>query len=219
MAMEGVATSGFDIYLGEAEVALVKEACAPGDLHRVKRLTIYPAGTGKFLAHGQHLPGATKRIYGVRIDESCLWRAGLPDAAIAQLHFHDIVRFNLESYLDQMRRSYAILAATAPAARSIFDLYLEDGTLIYVKESCVQADTEAPFFLHVVAVDPDDLGPMRRRHGFDNMDFQWSGTLAATFDGVCLLARKLPDYAIASIVTGQFLADEPLWRVEVTADG
>ena len=216
---EGAATGGFDVYLGQAEVALVKEACTPGDLHRVKRLTIYPAGTGKFLAHGQHLPGATKRIYGVRMGRSCLWRAELPDSAIAQLHLHDIMRFNLESYLDDMRRSYAALAATTPAARSTFDLYLEDGTLIYVKESCVQADTEAPFFLHVVPADPDDLGPLRRRHGFDNMDFQWSGTLAATFDGVCLLARKLPDYAIVSIVTGQFLADEPLWRVEVTADG
>ena len=219
VATEGVATDDFDIYLGEAEVALVKEACAPGDLHRVTRLTIYPAGTGKFLAHGQHLPGATKRIYGVRVGRSCLWRAGLPDTAIAQLHFHDIIRFNLESYLDQMRRSYATLAATSPAARSTFDLYMEDGTLIYVKESCAQADTEAPFFLHIVPADSDDLNPLRRRYGFDNMDFQWSGTLATTFDGICLLARKLPDYAVASVVTGQFLADEPLWRVEVTADG
>ena len=218
VAMEGAAASGFEIYLGETDVALVKQACAPHDLHRVKRLTIYPRGTGRFLAHGRHLPGATKRIYGVRVGESCLWRAELPEVAIAQLHFHDILRFNLEGYLDDMRRSYAALAATTPAARSTFDLFLEDGTLIYVKESCTQADAEAPFFLHVVPADPDDLGPMRRRHGFDNMDFQWSGTLAATFDGVCLLARKLPDYAIASIVTGQFLVDEPLWRVELTAD-
>ena len=217
VAVEGGA-DGFDIYLGETEIALVKETCSPGDLHRVKRLTIYPAGTGKFLAHGQHLPGATKRIYGVRIGRSCLWRAERPDVPIAQLHFHDIVRFNLESYLDELRRGYAALAAATPAARSAFNLHLQDGLLIYAKASCTQADTKAPFFLHVVAADPGDLNPTSRRHGFDNLDFQWAGALGATFDGVCLLARELPNYAIAHLATGQFRANEILWRAELPMD-
>ena len=48
-------------------------------------------------------------------------------------------------------------ASSEPLARSVFDIYLADGALTYVKEPCAQADTEDRFFLHVVPQSADDL--------------------------------------------------------------
>ena len=59
-----------------------------------------------------------------------------------------------------------------PAIRSGFDVYLVENRLVYVKEPCGQEDVDAPFFLHVAPVVPDDLPGPRRRHGFDNLDFR-----------------------------------------------
>ena len=83
-----------------------------------------------------------------------------------------------------------------------FDVWLHGKRLLYyVKDHC--HDPEERFFTHVVPVDPNDLPEGRKESGFDNLDFQ---LMDARLDFMprCVAARVLPDYAIATIQTGQF---------------
>ena len=83
-----------------------------------------------------------------------------------------------------------------------FDIWLHgDRLLYYVKDHC--DDPDELFFTHVVPVDPNDLPEGRKEYGFDDLDFQ---LIDARLDFMprCVAARLLPDYAIATVRTGQF---------------
>ena len=89
----------------------------------------------------------------------------------------------------------------------------------YLKSPCSEADVQAPFFLHVVPEDVEDLPAHRRQYGFDNLDFHYGGNAALAFGGRCIAKRPLPDYPIARIRTGQFTPDDgPIWQVEIPVD-
>ena len=85
--------------------------------------------------------------------------------------------------------------------RGRFDVWLDGGRLLYVREHC--AGIEEPFSLHVVPEDPDDLPEHRKEHGFDNLDFDFSRT-RQDFMPRCVAVRRLPDYPVSAIRTGQF---------------
>ena len=107
-----------------------------------------------------------------------------------------------------MERVRKVLAA--PEKRiidSVFDIYLDDWLLLYVKAECQPADRAAPFFLHVIPVDKTDLPPDRRQAGFTSLDVN-----------SCMVDRQLPAYAIRHIGTGQFTDAGPLWKAEFTLD-
>ncbi len=100
--------------------------------------------------------------------------------------------------------------------RSTFDLYLDGRHLTYAKAPCVPADTEAKFFLHVYPADTNDLPRTRQQHGFDNLDFSIDST-DAKFDESCLTTVRLPQYGIARVHTGQFVAETGrIWQEEFT---
>ena len=104
-------------------------------------------------------------------------------------------------------------ASGEPIARGEFDVHLADGALVYVKEPCKQADTEARFFLHIVPERVGDLPKSRREHRFDNLDFVFLPN-GALFEGSCAARAALPEYPIASIRTGQHDGDEEIWSTE-----
>lgn len=89
-----------------------------------------------------------------------------------------------------------------PLARSVFDLHLLDGKLVYAKAPCAAQDTQARFFLHVVPANEADLPADSRHRGYERLgfDFQRHG---AMFDGTCLAFATLPEYAIERVRTGQ----------------
>ena len=120
--------------------------------------------------------------------------------------------------LPSRRTNYESIAPGEPAARSDFDIYLRENTVSYLKSPCSTADTQAPFFLHVVPEDVEDLPADRRQYGFDNLDFHYNnhGSIPASgFGGKCIAKRPLPDYPIARIRTGQFTPDEgQIWKAE-----
>ena len=114
---------------------------------------------------------------------------------------------------------YQVIAeAGEPALRAAFDVYLVDNVLIYTREPCHPEDVAAKFLLHLYPVDGDDLPDHRKRYGFDHLDFSFEqyGPLSA---GKCLARIILPEYAIATIRTGQFVpvADgyHRLWEEEI----
>ena len=102
-------------------------------------------------------------------------------------------------------------------ARSNFDVYSKDGTLIYLKSPCSTADTAARFLLHIVPENPADLPEERQQYGFDNLDFAFSpegGIFGWGGDYGCMVRVNLPSYDMASVVTGQFNEQGRIWTQE-----
>ena len=116
-----------------------------------------------------------------------------------------------------------LLGDNQPAIRSDWDVYLVRNRLIYEKEQCTSEDTAPMFFLYLVPVDAADLPSHRSRYGFDNLDFVFRNH-GLVERGVCIARRELPDYAVATIRTGQFTGEDQIWNgsfdvVESADDG
>ena len=104
-----------------------------------------------------------------------------------------------------------LTGGNSPVIRSDWDVYLIENSLIYKKEQCTPEDAEPTFFLHLDPVDMNDLPSHRKQYGFDNLDFAFRdhGLIGGR---VCVTTRKLPDYAIAAIRTGQFTGEGRIWE-------
>ena len=108
-------------------------------------------------------------------------------------------------------------------ANSEFDVYATPAsdspisggqrTLVYVREPCVEDDIRARFFLHLNPVDENDLPADRREFGFDNLNFDFAYRRLRESER-CVAVRRLPDYPIASVATGQFTGDGEVWKAE-----
>ena len=97
-----------------------------------------------------------------------------------------------------------------PLIESNYDVYLDGKNLIYHNPSCNDDARYSRFFLHVFPVNPEDLPEERQQFASDNLDFNLfdrGGELA----GQCVAQIELPEYAIASISTGQFTPEGRLW--------
>ena len=108
--------------------------------------------------------------------------------------------------------------AGEPAARGVFDLYIQENRLIYFKEPCIPADIEDQFLLHLIPANTGDLPPERQDAGFENRDFYFPDYSVA-MGGRCVAVRRLPDYPLVAIRTGQYIIGEtePLWQREFPA--
>ena len=106
------------------------------------------------------------------------------------------------------------VAAGEAEARTVWDVYTRDNTLIYLKEPCIRGDHEALFMLHVIPVNTYDLPRYYWHLGYDNLDFAFDGR-GLRLDGHCMMYVELPGYPVSGIRTGQFIAGEGLlWQVE-----
>ncbi len=209
----------FNFYLDGKTLTLVNEDCPPGALSRPYRLRVYLLDLDRLPAMYRsdgHIP---VRLYGVRFDGKCLMQATLPDYEIARIVVVRAGEILSEGYLAELRQQYAALQEREPSLRSDFAVYAESGALIYAKDECSRADTEAPFFLHLVPTEPDSLPAERREYGYGNYDFKWGDLSsqgdAIVFEGKCMATVKLPDYEIHGIRTGQFVPEVGhLWAAE-----
>ena len=117
--------------------------------------------------------------------------------------------------LPSWRTDYESIASGEPAARSVFDIYLRENTVSYLKSPCSAVDVQAPFFLHVVPEDVEHLPANRQQHGFGNMHFHYGKHAALVFGGQCVMEHPLPDYPVARIRTGQFTPEgDQIWKAE-----
>ena len=111
-------------------------------------------------------------------------------------------------------------AQPKPADDSAFNLFRENGRLIYHRQPCQWADTQPQFYLHIVTERVADLPPQRQRYGFDNRDFSFYWQRGLLFDGQCLISVPLPDYPVVRIRTGQYAPGQgELWAVELNFAG
>ena len=125
------------------------------------------------------------------------------------------IAFLYEKPAERCRETRRRLESSEPAARSVYDVYLEDVRLRHLKADCAAADHEARFFARAYAADPDDLPENYREHGYEPR-YGWFGNHGLSFDGACLMTLHMPRYEIARIETGQQAADgEYLWSVSI----
>ena len=161
--------------------------------------------------------------HGVAFDDRCFTTVQLPTYDIARITTGQFVRHEG----DLWRGSYSLSVARAldvaselqqndmkPAARSVFDVYIDDGELVYAKSSCTEKDRDTRFFLHVRPTDISDLPEEHRQRGLENLDFNlWEH--GGESDGACFAVVDLPEYRIASISTGQYTSNGRVWSEEL----
>ena len=103
-------------------------------------------------------------------------------------------------------------------ARAHFDIYLRDAKhVVYKRDSCAEEDTAAPFFLHVLPRNPDDLERSAAEHGFENLDFDFYANRGIRIAERCTVERRLPDYDIEQLRTGQYdlEAMRNIWQTQI----
>ena len=117
-----------------------------------------------------------------------------------QIFLYD--RILLDAFYDEKLLGNPIVAGD-------YQVYLRDNSLIYVGTKCRNEDP--PLFLHVVPSDVAVLQKNRKGYGFDNMDFPFA-EFSVMKTPKCIAVRKLPQYDIMAIHTGQYTAKGPLWE-------
>ena len=123
-----------------------------------------------------------------------------PDAAPVQFRPYS------DDYVDKV-----VEEARSSVISPAYDVYIDEGRVIYAKEPCEPAHTEAIFFLHIIPVNRDDLPEHRKQYGFDNLDFRF-GAYGWQDGSSCRAVRELPEYDISIIRTGQSVREEDGWR-------
>ena len=227
-----VSDSGLSLYLDDAApprwATYINEQCPPGAMQATIYLRVVPVNS-IYLAGTERRHGATAYSFqfardGIRIGNQCMVSAQLPNYAISSISTGQSdpdagVVWALEYEPRRPERLRAALAAARqsqpPVIQSDFAVYQNNDRLLYAKAPCVPADTEAPFYLHIVPVSDADLPASGRQHGYDNRDFAFDEVGALVDGRQCLASVALPDYDIAVIRTGQYRPDAGrLWAAE-----
>lgn len=92
--------------------------------------------------------------------------------------------------------------------------YFKDKHLLMLKADN-NADLTERFLLHITPVDTADLPSKRKKYGFDNLDFTWSG---GRNDGYYYHLVKMPNYPFTSFNIGQYNKTERIWIREIKLD-
>ena len=225
-----IARADFVVYLDGGELIYVKEPCAAEDARGRFLLSVFPKSQDD-LPDDTQSAGLTPEslnfdfhINGWRLDGACVIMRTLPSYPIASIKTGQwmpggeslwmATAILDESALSPYRQARARAAASEPVASSGFDMYPDDGALIYVKDPCAAEDARGRFLLSVFPKRQDDLPEKFRELGHESLNFDFDD-YGAAFDGKCVIMRALPEYPIASIETGQWIpGGERLWIVE-----
>ena len=163
--------------------------------------------------------GSSNRIFEVTRDGKVVWEVSYPNYG---LHgFYRAYRYPPDHpglrYLDLTPWSNA--AGGEPLTDSLFNLYVDDGYLVYAKAQCGHDDLASLFYLHILPERAEDLQETQRWRGFNNVDLGTSLNFelyASLSDGKCAARIPLPDYPIAAFRTGQQTSEgRALWSAQV----
>ena len=116
---------------------------------------------------------------------------------------------------DAYRALHRAATAGEPAARGGgYDVYLHGDRLAWVKEACEPGALMLPFWLKFYPADKSRLIGLLKEQGYAG-----ANASGVRFDGKCLGAARLPDFALTRARLGQSVFDGgPLWEVEVSFD-
>lgn len=173
----------------------------------------------------RHSLAARSRQYDFILSDKRFERPSLltPDNRFAFLYDGRAFGRAHDFFLPDYRAEYEKISAGTPAlagdvTAGEFDVYVQNRRLFFLKEPCVEEETDGTFFLHIEAKHLDSLPPNRRKFGFDNRDFRFADRGVA-FDGKCLASMALPDYDIARIRSGRGGPNaRAAWRLDFKPD-
>ena len=229
--------SHWDVHLMDGQLVYIREYCSVGDGEDRFFLHLYPADVSD-LPEGRKQFGFDNMDFGFHFlsdggdagiwDGKCFRSVDLPEYAVERIStgqfvvrregpvWRGIWNVRTAGVYDAFRESHK--NSVQPAISSVFDVYLDDGRLVYVKERCADADREARFSLHLTPADVSDLPEERKEFGFDNMDFDlWDR--GGESDGDCFAVVGLPEYEIVEISTGQYTDDGLVWSEKIDVGG
>ena len=220
-----LARSAYDVYITNGELAYLQDSCDPAETEHPFYLSVFPQSVSDLpddlRERGFEFFRFEFRRTGAFVDGGCAAFFPLPDYPVAGIRTGQSLEgggdlWRAEFSADSERRLAEALSGLSgePIARGAFDVHLTGGALVYVKQPCEQADTEARFFLHIAPERVGDLPEERRGYGFDNLDFDFFPKPGALFEGKCAARVPLPDYPIAGVRTGQYASGGDLWSVE-----
>ncbi len=221
-----LARAEYDLYLADNELVYVQEGCDPLGTEHPFRVSVFPQRADdlpqEWRQRGYERFWFEFYKHGALLDEgACVALFPLPGYPIAAIRTAQYVdgggdlweatfSANPEPYADDIPRRRGARASGSRPVRPP----RPQRDLVYAKEPCDQADTEARFFLHVVPERVGDLPEERREIGFDNLNFPFFLN-GAWFDGRCAARVPLPGYPIASVRTGQHASGEgEVWSAE-----
>lgn len=122
----------------------------------------------------------------------------------------EIISRIMEKVDDPTFRFLRDLHFESPAMHSLFDVYIHEDWLIYVKSPCSEGDLSHRFFLHITPANWEDLPEEHSWRGFGIYDF-YSSDLNVTSvinESGCIVALALPEHNILIIYTGQVIREE-----------
>ena len=208
-------------WLHDNAIVFVMKDCSMEYLHGYAMLHLYPMNPTALYGRSVRL-GFVQEV--IRITH----RQKLDDgrcAVVFLLPDYPVVRANAFQWRSDERPSLwnawfgftppideAVLARD-PAASSVFDVYLDDNALVYVKNDCTDVESDTYFFLHLFPEASEDLPFYRQQHGFDNLDFRFWQYGGKSGDR-CIARVPLPAYPIASVRTGQDDATGEIWTAQ-----
>ncbi len=237
-ADDQVGRAGWGVYRKGRKLIYFKDPCAPADIQATSILHIVPIDPTDLPVRRQPygsenldfhfdwrgswlgdqcvviLPLPTYAIRRIHVgqwipaEERTVWKAELP-ANPAEVKRH---RAQQQRYVEQL-----IQQADDPVVRAGWNVYRTGRKLIYHKEPCAPADTQAKFVFHVVPADPTDLPADRQPYGSENRDFYFD-RYGERIDDQCMAIIPLPAYAIDRIYIGQWISadNRTLWEAELT---
>ena len=224
-AASPAARANLDVYIHDGALYYVGENCSLADATPRVLLHLYPVNNDDLPAYRREYGFDNLSFdFGRRggfFDGKCITQEPLPDYPIARIRTGQIAgeetlwQADLPlAFMPRMREIEASLEHSPPAASGFFELHLAGGELIYRREPCAAADTQARFYLHLFPADAKDLPAERREQGFVNQGFGFP-EYGAMRDGKCLAAAPLPDYPLARIRTGQHTPGQGnLWQAD-----
>ena len=226
-----LARSAYDVYLSDGELVYIQEQCNPLNTEPTFRVSVFPQSVDdlpeEWRGRGHQRFWFAFHQRGALLEEgACVASFPLPDYPIAAIRTaqyveggDDLWEAAFSTNPEPYAAAYRAVAGSEPLARGAFDLHLLDGDLVYVKEPCEQADTDAKFFLHIIPERVGDLPEDRREFGFDNLDFRFFLN-GAWFDSKCAARVPLPEYPVASVRTGQYVSGVgEIWSAEFAPSG
>ena len=224
---------GFDIYRDDRKLTYVKENCAERDTRGRFSISVLPADRADLgdKTHDHNTYNFDFKRYGAILDGNCVIIQNLPDYPISHIETGQWipgagsglwrVHIPLEGHAERYADALASLSGAPAASGGGFDIYRDGATLTYVKEGCGEQDARGRFSLAVFPADPTDLPQGERDAGAENqtMNFDlWS--YGAIFDGKYVIVRRLPDYTISHVRTGQWIPGaSALWSAIIRFDG
>ena len=205
---ELIIRSAFDVYMLEGGiVAFVRSPCTQHDVDAKFILHAFPSVD----------PGKMHDTFDFYFDQGPGFRIGEMCVTSQPLPLHEISRIRagqlsldrtgqswIANYYSEEYRDRLLAEAGEPIIRSDYDVYLNEKRLLYTKALCTERDVDTPFTLRVTPVDANELGEERSSQGFAEFSFDFDEH-GGWIGGSCLVIFELPDYAVLSVETGQYM--------------